>query len=244
MAFDKLYNYFIKNKSDKTNDSKFWIKEIIHKGNSDDVWICFLGWKTSISIAKKLNLLPKSGKIIVYQEPNALVNKNPDVSKELFYELYNDVKQYLKNTQVNVLSLSLGNMHGFYIASRYDVKKFISVLPGPELGRNIWKSCASEKIMMESILLDFSQKKYDNVLKNLECSYNYMNLPHNSYFYIAKSDDYIPSEDQIDLINHIKKHHMYRKISYFHLGHIFSHLYFGLLNTMNKIPWEDKNNLK
>lgn len=182
--------------------------------------------------------MPKKGKVIVYQEPNALVNKDPRVAKKLFVELQNDVRQYLKG-EVSVLSISLGNMHGFYIASKYkNVKRLISVLPGPELGRNIWKSCASQSIRENSKGLHFTQKKYDKVIEDFNCEHNCFNLPKSSVFYIAKSDDYIPTEDQMDLINNIKEKHRYKEIHYFYLGHVLSHVYFGLLNRMNKIPWD------
>ncbi len=235
MGFDWLYSFFISNRS---NEDKRWAKEIIDRGGSDEVWVCFLGWRTSISMARKLNLLPKKGKIIIYSEPNALVNSDPNEAKKLFLELYADVRKHLKKG-VNVFSISLGNMHGFYVASNYEVKRFVSLLPGPELGRNIWKSCAFHGICKKAKDLHFTQKEYDKILRDFECDHNYSKLPKNSVFYISKGDEYIPSEDQLELIREIRKSHNYRKISYFYFGHILSHVWFGILNTFGRIPWEE-----
>lgn len=56
MVFDRVYNVFARKAYDKTNEDRYWTKEIIKKGKSNEVWICFLGWRTSIEVAKKLCL--------------------------------------------------------------------------------------------------------------------------------------------------------------------------------------------
>jgi pimeloyl-ACP methyl ester carboxylesterase len=237
MGFDRVFNFLMDSDPVHSNTDSSWGKEVIVYDDSDEVWVCFLGWRTSIGVAKRLNLLPKKGRVIVYHEPNSLVANDPHLATKRFFEIYRDAKQYIKSS-VNVFSVSLGNAHGFYFASRHNskVKKFISLLPGPELGRNIWKSCAAEGIKHRAELLGFTQQSYDDFINKFNPLSTYKNLPQSSCFYFALYDDYIPSEDQVEM-SELLKNVGHKDIRFFRCGHIFGHIWFGLLNTFNRIPW-------
>ncbi len=140
---DKVYSFLenLKNKS-KTQTTNF--KRIEIKNSDNSTWVCFLPWRVSLKEAKKIGLIPKRGRVLVYEIPDNLINPNPSVAKNLLRKVFENITSLnLKN--FNVLAYSAGTYPGFFVANHLNAKKMVAVAPGSELG-NFYDSIATSKI--------------------------------------------------------------------------------------------------
>jgi len=219
------------------NEYQTFKKEIINQNlNPKEAYICFLPWRTTINEAKKLGLIPKTTKTIVYQGPVGIVNKNPHQTKQLLKQIEIDIKFEIKSNKLkefNILCYSIGTYMGFHIANKFSAKKLIAVVPGSKVGETIWDGIATQKIKNQSIKEGFlTPQIYDKILNPTNPIENISNLPENIEIYIGTHDKFIKPKHSQDLINAIEKIRTPKIIKYQSRGHVLSLAKFGKENNL------------
>ena len=174
---DKIYNKFVSSEKDNLmGDTNF--KRTIHNNNSQETWVCFLPWRVDTNLAKKLGLIPKNHRAVVYEGPVGLANPNPKIAKILQERIVEDISK-LDLEPFNVLSYSIGTYPGFYVANHFSTNRLIGVVPGARLGACIWDSIATQKVR-DMAIREYGIKnanQYDKVLKGTNPIENIRNLP-------------------------------------------------------------------
>ncbi len=199
-------------------------------GNGEDlVWLCFLPWRVSFKEAEKIGLIPKRGRVLVYEIPDNLINPNPFMAKNLLKKVFKDITSLnLKN--FNVLAYSAGAYFGFFVANHLKAKKMVAVAPGSELG-NFYDSIATSKIKQKAIQLGYkNSSEYNNCLKETNPIANLKNLPDDIEIHLPSHDFYIPTKFGEELIYQLQKHKNPKIVRYKNKGHILTLIKFGQNN--------------
>ena len=203
--FDIIYNKINSCKKDYFIDNLKICVEVFNKELSNTL-VCFLPWRVKINETKKLGLIPKNHRVIVYESSNALASPNPKVSKKLQKKIFNDVKK--RNLEpFGVLTYSIGTYPGFFVANNFKTTKLISVVPGDKLGACIWDGIATQKVRLvsEKKYKIKSHMIYDKILKGTNAIENISNLPNEIEIHIASYDNYIKTYHGEKLIKNLKK---------------------------------------
>lgn len=232
-----LVDYLHFNRTKKTLTKRYndfeLDKKIVEFNTSKVHWIVFLPWGVTIDNGLNKNLVPKEGKALVYQIPLGFVNKDPKIVKKLFLKVIRDcereIKKIGKDNIIKVLSYSAANGFGYYIADKYDVDTFYSIVTGAKLGQEIWKSKLLKPIKEDSMKLGYSSyTDYDGYLGELLPYYHTSNLPDKTYIWLGRSDTHIPVEFGKEIYNKAKESKPV-KLNLFPSGHIFTIFLFSLL---------------
>lgn len=213
-----------------TNYNKH-IRHIYENETIGPTWVCFLPWRTTFEEALKIGILPKKGKVIVYECPRGIVNPNPEIPKKMLLALVDDIKR-LNLGRFNVLGFSVGTYVAFYVANNFNVKKLVSVVPGAKLGACMWKGCSTTVVREMAISLGInSHKDYDKVIKGTNPSQNIHSLPQDIEVHIATHDKIIPSKYGYKLLNKIQKKHHVNIVEYEGKGHVLTLLQYGMTHS-------------
>jgi hypothetical protein len=226
---DKIYSRKDENIREKEIGNKEY-KRIEIRNESMPVWVCFLPWRVTFEEATKLGLVPKIGRVIVYEGPIGLANPNPTVAAELLGKIVEDLKS-LNLNNFNILSLSIGSYPGFYIANHFNVNKLVAVTPGSKLGASIYKGIATQKIKKQAIALGFSNGEYyDSLITGTNPIENLDNLPDDIEIHLATHDFYIPTMYGEELVSELHNKKSSKIIRYEGKGHILTMIQFGKSN--------------
>jgi hypothetical protein len=168
-------------------------------------WVVFLPWRTTLKEAKTHNLLPTTGRVIAYEGPIGLVNPDPAHVKDFLLKLVKDLKKK-KLKQFNLLGLSVGNYVAFYVASMFDnVEKFVSVVPGYDLGACMYGSNSASLVAEMAKELGYEDHHaYDKELKGFNPGKHFRNLPKDIEVHVAEKDQSIESSQALRLIDELK----------------------------------------
>jgi hypothetical protein len=199
-------------------------------------WVCFLPWRTTLKTAKKYNLLPMEGNLIVYEVPDNLLGSIPTFTLDAFDSIKKDFEKTFKeykliNKEIAFWGLSAGTMPAFYFANKYTCKKLITVCPTTRLGEGIFSTFAARNIKRKSIKDGYTAELYDELIKNINIENNLTNLPDDITIHIARFDKFVPFSGGNKLaskIKEIKKDVVIKKHNIF--GHILTLYFFGKEN--------------
>jgi len=199
----------------------------------------FLPWKTSIKKGEIFGLVPKRGTVIVYEQPDAMINHEPEKAMKVFKKMLElieeDISEY-GGFKLNVISYSAGNGFGFYVANHFAVKKFISIVTGANLGECIFTCIATPHVKKESINFGInSHNEYDKVIEGYIPQDNFKNISAKSTFYLARFDEYFELKQGLKVANYVKQHNKNTEIKIIPLGHLATMVYFGFLNRFSLI---------
>ncbi len=212
------------------------LKRIFVEQTGDLTWICFLPWRTDLKTAKKYNLLPKEGNLIVYEVPDNLLGATPQITLDTFNSISQDFKAVFKeyelgNKDIAFWGLSAGTMPAFYLANRYTCRKLIVACPTVRLGEGIFSAFAARNIRKKSIENGYNARTYDELIRDINIENNLKHLPEDITIHLARFDKFVPFfggnklASKIKEINKdvvIKKHNIY--------GHILTLYFFGKEN--------------
>jgi hypothetical protein len=190
---DTLWYYANRKRKDALIGKHEIEKIVLSRGNTEMTWVCFLPWRTNISIVKKYNLLPKNSPYIAFQGPISLVDPDPNVSREGLFRLVEEVKK-LNLKKFGVLGLSAGNYPAFYIANHFQVNKLVAVCPGARVGSSVWDGIATREVKKRSIQkFGMSETQYDEILGETNPIKNVSNLSDDIEIYLGSHDQYVPT---------------------------------------------------
>ena len=220
-------------KEDHSNTSHF--KHICHDYVTDEdgpIWVVFLPWRITLDEAKQHKLLPTTGRVIAYEGPIGLVNPDPSHVKDYILKLVKDLRSK-KIGKFNLVGLSVGNYVAFYAASKFKhIEKFISVVPGYDLGACMYDSCSASLVADMAKELGYrSHHAYDKELKQFNPGKHFNNLPKNIEIHIAEHDKSIEVTHALKLIKRLKKLELnINEIIYKGKGHVLTIAHVGQIN--------------
>jgi len=226
---DKILTQKNRKQREKEIGDKLY-KIIEYQTSAYPVWVCFLPWGVKFDEAKKIGIIPKSGKVICFEGPVGIANPDPNVTKILLQQIINDLDS-LNLSEFNVLALSIGNYLGYYVANHFNVKKLVSVVPGSKLGACIYDGIASQEVRKRAVLLNInSSEEYDAKLTGTNPIENLNNLPEDIEIHIATHDFFIPTVHGEELIQAMIKNGKNPKIFRYKKGHVLTLAEFGKCN--------------
>lgn len=199
-------------------------------------WICFLPWKTSIETAKKYNLLPNEGDLIVYEVADDLLGETPNLTLNSLNQICADFvtlfEQYnLVGKEIAFLGLSAGTIPAFYLANRYHCKKLVAACPTSKLGEGIFSTYAARDIKKKAIKNGFTAQSYDEFIKDINIGNNLSNLPDDITLYLGRFDRFVPFSGGSLLATKIKECKNNVKVKKFNFfGHILALYFMGKYN--------------
>lgn len=225
-------------KNPKNNDQDFYIKKYFLKRNSKLFWVCFLPKRVSWQTAKRCNLIPRKGNVLMYRVPNAFLSSSPVVVKKAFDILKNDFEKEYKQRKlfrkkVSFSGLSVGTMPAFYFANKFPCEKLIAVCPVDKLGCGIFDSLAAEKMKIRSMVLKrgYDSDRYDRIINDINPVNNIDNLPKKITVYLARFDKFTSFYRGLKLIRNIEQHNKKVSVKKFNfIGHFVTMCLFGLTN--------------
>jgi hypothetical protein len=188
------------------------------------VWVVCLGLGMSPDGAKMFNLFPREGTTYVYILPKDLVNPDPyetlRVHRECTDQILEDLRALPAGVRVSVLSISAGNAFGFYIANNYPVERFLAVVTGAGIGKELFWSLACIPVARQTRRLGYTGETYNAVLRGRLPIENIANLPARTHFYLGLADAQIPFWFGLKIYRRVKEYNPDAKLSLFWLGHI------------------------
>lgn len=221
-------------KEEKENANKF-NKQIIDRGDKL-TWICFLPWRTNIKTARKYNLLPIKGNLIIYETPLNLISEEPQKTREALYSLVNDfektyAEKELVGKEIAFLGISIGSIPAFFLANRYKSQKICAICSTAKLGDGIFRAFAARKIKRSIIENGLDADLYDKVLNEINPIENISNLPVDIKIVISRFDNFVPYCGGEELAKKIREMNKSVKILRFNFfGHLMTMVRIGRLN--------------
>lgn len=151
--------------------------------NDSEFWVVFLPWRYKCDKAREFYLVPKNKNYISISNPNTIVGTTPMTSITSMSKSVERAEQILKflgirPNSTSVLSISVGNMPGFYFANNYGCNRLVSLTPGARLGENIFQGIFTKHIKEYAIESGYkTHEKYGQVMEGLNPIDNIENLP-------------------------------------------------------------------
>src|SRR3989344_4940522 len=67
-------------------------RSIKNATDNGEVWVCFLPWNVSVQNAERFGIIPRKGKLILYECPFGIVHTDALVSKRLLFDVVRDLQ--------------------------------------------------------------------------------------------------------------------------------------------------------
>jgi hypothetical protein len=189
------------------------------------LWVICPGLGMSVDGLRTFKLVPREGTSYIYTFPNDLVNPDPHRTLEIHAActdaILADLAALPLEIRVSVMSISAGNAFGFYVANHFPVERFISVVSGAGLGKELFWSLICIPIARQTRRLGYvSGSLYDAPLKGRLPYDNVEHLPKKTHFYVGLADAQIPFWFGIKIYRDAKRYNPDAKLSLFLLGHV------------------------
>ncbi len=241
-ALDIAYWQLYSKKLDHLIGEEHFEEPLFVDRKTQDLWVCFLPWRTSLKEANLFGLLPRNDSLLIYEGPPSLVGTTPTQAKESLLRLidYFDEHKFMDMFNCKVLGLSIGTLPAFYLANHFSVQKIVTVAAGARLGENIYSSLATQEVKKRAILNGFeTSEDYDHRMKGYNPIDNLDDLPFGEiYIELAEFDKHIPTRSGMTLISELRK----KKIGHtFQLNRCGDHsstiLGWGMRNRFGQLPY-------
>jgi hypothetical protein len=220
----------------------YTFKTTTYPGNS--LWICFPGWSMTQEKVKKLEFLPKEGKVVTFSGPLSLVGKHPEETKQSLLELKRVIEKIVSwepTRDLKFYGFSAGTIPAFYLANNLECKKLIAVSPAPRLGDGIYMSPVTyfiSKILREDRI---GPKAYNDLVKNFHQEGNMNNLPKDIQIFASGKDFITPAKMTREVVSQLQEKGYTPKYKEFKfLDHVSLIFYLGWLNKKKKDPYKLK----
>ena len=229
----------IENKKQVVERSPDTAKEYVGTGHTV---LVFLPWGSEVGFSDMAGLIPKWDRVVAFTTPGGFVNKDPQVTKEIFMKVIDDAEEEIRATleenpdmRFDVISYSAANGAGFYAANTLLEKKnqgrFISIASGSGLGREIFESDILAPIRKDAekegigngdvFNAGLRDKKRGLLLPIHHCD----KLPNETEIIVGDNDVYIPAHFAVEIGEEARHWNPNVKITHYPFGHIGTILY-------------------
>lgn len=176
----------------------------------ETTWVCFLPWRTDLATARKHELLPESGNLIVYEGPCNLISADPVRVRRAMTGLKNHYKKIyetkkLSEKKLAYCGLSVGSIPAMHLANCYKGKKIVIAFTTTKLGEGIYRAFAARKIKRAATKRGLTAEGYDKIMAEFNPVENIDNLPEEIVYFMSRFDNYVPATGGKKLLEILKK---------------------------------------